>query len=445
MRKQLLILLCLTMSGLTAAAQVKFEDYFFDKTMRFDFYHCGSSTEEAYFFDEVIEEPYWAGSKEALVDESGMGVQYFQVLDKASGKVIYSKGYCTLFNEWQGSDEAKTGNCAMPEGFIFPYPKNDVTVEIYSRNKKTDRFEKKFSKDIDVDSYFVRKFIPAKEVFDVHYTGSPAHKVDVVLLPDGYTAAERDKFEQACREFKEYIFSYAPYTENIRNFNIRAVWAPSENSGVSIPGERVWKNTALRAHYYTFDSERYQMIDDYQSVLDLAANAPYDVIYILTNSQKYGGGGIYNFYGLSAASIPGENTKKTYSHEFGHLFAGLADEYVGGSNLDDMYSSDIEPWEPNITTLVDFDKKAWKTLLGDAPVPTPVKETTRELNPQNPKSKRYNPRKPWKLGVYEGGGYVEKGVYRPWPNCMMNWFHTIDVYCPVCSETIQRTIDRCCK
>ena len=120
------------------------------------------------------------------------------------------------------------------------------------------------------------------------------------------------------------------------------------------------------------------MIDDYQSILDAAANVPYEVIYILSNSQKYGGGGIYNFYGLSAASIPGENTKKTYSHEFGHLFAGLADEYVGGSNLDDMYSSRIEPWEPNITTLVDFDKKVWKTLLGDAPVPTPVKETPRE-------------------------------------------------------------------
>ena len=237
------------------------------------------------------------------------------------------------------------------------------------------------------------------------------------------------------------FFSYEPYTSNKQNFNIRAVWSPSKESGVSIPGEHIWKNTALNAHYYTFYSERYQMIEDYQSILDVAANAPYEIIYILTNSQKYGGGGIYNFYGISAADIPGAATRKTYSHEFGHLFAGLGDEYVGGSEMDGIYQPGVEPWEQNITTLADLDSKEWKKMLGDAPVPTPVKESNWELNPQNPKSADYDPKKPWKLGVYEGGGYLQKGVYRPWPNCMMNWFHRIDVYCPVCVKEIQNTIN----
>ena len=216
---------------------------------------------------------------------------------------------------------------------------------------------------------------------------------------------------------------------------------PSEESGVSIPGENLWRNTALKAHYYTFDSERYQMIEDYQTILDAASNAPYDLVYILTNSQKYGGGGVYNFYGISAAEIPGAATRKTYSHEFGHQFVGLGDEYVGGAEMSDIYFPNVEPWEPNITTLANLESKDWKKLLGDAPVPTPVKETAWELNPQNPNAAPYNPKKPWVLGVYEGGGYLQHGVYRPWPNCMMNWFHKIDVYCPVCVKEIQNTID----
>ena len=427
--------------SLPANAQVKFEDYFMEKTMRFDFYHAGNAQTENFYFDEIIEEPYWAGNKRYLVDDREMGNQMFKVIDKASGKVIYSRGYSTLFSEWQATPEAKTTSKAMPEGVVFPYPKNDVIIEFYSRSNSTGKFSKKFTYDIDVDSYFVRKSRPSLSTIDIHYTGNPAKRVDIVLIAEGYTEAEKDKFINACKGFADDFFSYEPYAANKQNFNIRDVWSPSEESGVSIPGEHIWKNTALNAHYYTFDSERYQMIEDYQSILDVAANVPYEIIYILTNSQKYGGGGIYNFYGISAADIPGASTRKTYSHEFGHLFVGLGDEYVGGAEMDGLYQPGVEPWEPNITTLADLDSKEWKKLLGDAPVPTPVKESNWDLNPQNPKAADFDPKKPWKLGVYEGGGYLQKGVYRPWPNCMMNWFHRINVYCPVCVKEIQNTID----
>ena len=159
----------------------------------------------------------------------------------------------------------------------------------------------------------------------------------------------------------------------------------------------------------------------------MAGNAPYDYIYILANTEKYGGGAIYNFYGISAAHHVNE-AGKIYIHEFGHLFAGLADEYVGGTDLSDLYFPTAEPWEPNLTTLFAFGKK-WKNMLPEGtPIPTPV-------NPENNK----------KLGVYEGGGYVSKGVYRPWINCMMNNMHTIDVFCPVCSKAIQEMIDFNCK
>ena len=442
MKKQSIVVGLMALMGiLPMNAQVNFDDYFTPKTMRLDYYHAGDAKSEHFFVDEVIEEPYWAGNKNYLVDERTMGNHIFKVLDKASGKVIYSRGYSTLFNEWQATPEAKTTSKAMPEGVTFPYPKNDVIVEFYTRENSTGKYHKKFAYEIDVDSYFVRKAKPNLNTIDVHYTGNPAKRVDIVLISEGYTEAEKQKFVDACKIFAEGFFSYYPYSVNKDKFNIRAVWAPSAESGISIPGEYLWLNTALKTHYYTFDSERYQMIEDYQSILDVAANVPYEMIYILTNSQKYGGGGIYNFYGISAADIPGASTRKTYSHEFGHSFVGLADEYVGGSEMSDLYFPNVEPWEQNITTLTNLESKDWKELLGNAPVPTPVKETNWELNPQNPESADFDPKKPWKLGVYEGGGYLSEGVYRPWPNCMMNWFHRIDVYCPVCCREIQNTID----
>lgn len=440
MRISFLILSILSVVG-TTCGQVKFDDYFTTKSMRLDYYHAGNAEDDYYFLDEVIEEPFWGGNKNYLVDDRNMGNQQFKVIDKASGKVIFSRGFSSLFFEWMTTPEAKVTSKAMPEGVVFPYPKKDVIVELYTRENRTGRMVKKFSYDIDVDSYFIRKTRPTLTTIDIHLTGEPDERVDIVVLSEGYTESEKDLFVKAAKEFADHIFSYAPYTENKNKFNIRAVWKPGRESGVSIPGKSQWRDTALKAHYYTFDSERYQMIEDYQALLDAASNVPYDMIYVLTNSEKYGGGGIYNFYGISAANIPGAATRKTYSHEFGHLFAGLADEYVGGTEMSDIYFANVEPWEPNITTLKDLSSKSWWQLLAGAPVPTPVKETNWELNPQNPNSADYNPESPWQLGVYEGGGYLEKGVYRPWPNCMMNWFHRIDVYCPVCVKTIQETIN----
>ena len=427
---------------LPTVAQVKFEDYFLPKTMRLDYYHAGDAKTEHFFLDELIEEPYWAGNKHYLVDERNVGNHQFRVLDKATGKVIYQRGFNTLFNEWQCTPEAKTTQRAMPEGITFPYPKADVVVEFYTRENATGTMHKRWSYEVDVDSYFIRQARPTLTATDIHYTGNPTQRVDVVIIPEGYTEAEKALFMEAARQFAEDILSYAPYAEYRERFNFRAVWAPSDESGVTIPGERVWRNTVLDAHYYTFDSERYQMFEDYQRVLDIAAHVPYEIIYVLTNSQKYGGGGIYNFYGMSAANIPGASTRKTYSHEFGHLFVGLADEYVGGTEMSDLYFPDVEPWEGNITTLTDLDAKAWGRLLPADERDKVTDHTGWGLNPQNPESPTYTPKRPWALGIYEGGGYLQRGVYRPWPNCMMNWFHTIDTYCPVCTEEIRMMIER---
>ncbi len=423
MKISIILLMTVLLAGNVRA---QFSKYFDDKTLRLDYYHCGNATTEKFYFDELIQEPYWGGSKHDLVDTLGWGNHFFEVRAASDNTLIYSHGFSTLFNEWQTTPEAQTTDCCYPESLVMPFPLKKVNVSILTRNKKGE-LVKMFEYPVDPASYFIKKESEKLPVFDVIHSGDPAVKVDIVFLPEGYTADQRKLFEDDCKKFADALFEYSPYSENKDKFNIRGVWAPSEEEGPDVPGKGVWHKTRLNGSYYTFDSERYLMIKDYQGVCDLAGNAPYDYIYILANTDKYGGGAIYNFYGMSAAHHVNE-TGKIFVHEFGHLFAGLCDEYVGGVEYSDFYPAGIEPWEPNITTLTDFGKK-WKNMLPEGTlIPTPNKPGNEE-----------------KLGVYEGGGYVAKGVYRPWINCMMNNLHTIDIFCPVCRKAIQETIDFNCK
>lgn len=407
---------------------LRFADWFDNETLRFDYYHCGDRRSEAFFFDALRAEPYWAGSKVSLLDTTGYGNHFFRIVDRASERAIYSRGFCSLFNEWQSTDEADSIRRSYPESVVFPRPKRACRIEIYSRDAK-GRFEKRFEQNIDPDAYTIERFAPRYETFDVAYHGNPDHRVDVVLLPEGYGPGERAKFEAACREFAQAFATYAPFKELFDRFNFRAVWAPSEDSGVTIPGEGIWRNTACGANFYTFDSERYQTVADQQRLRDLAAHVPYEYIYVLSNTQKYGGGGIFNFYGISAAHHP-ERSDKIYVHEFGHLLLGLGDEYVDPLTFEGMYPKKVEPWEVNLTTLTAFDRKGiWQGLLdASTPVPTPDTEEYDDC-----------------VGVFEGGGYMAKGVYRPWRNCLMNNLHRTDVFCPVCTQAIKQYVDFLCR
>lgn len=422
--KQFFVLQFLVICMLPAQAQ--FSNYFEEKTLWLDYYHCGNATIGEFYFDELIQESFWAGSQSRLIDELQYGNHLLEVLDPTENKVVYSKGFCTLFDEWQTTPEAKTTSKCYPESVVMPFPRSKVQVSISSRNRQ-GVFEKKFEYTIDPKSYFINKTNERLPVSDIHISGKASEKVDIVLLPDGYTEAQKDLFMDDCRKFASELFSFSPYASNKDKFNIRAVWSASKDSGPDIPGKGIWNKTCLSSSFYTFDSERYLMVNDFQGVRDLAGNAPYDYIYILANTDKYGGGAIYNFYGISAAHHDGA-TGKIYIHEFGHLFAGLGDEYVGGVSYSEFYPVDVEPWEPNLTTLVNFEKK-WQNMLPEkTEIPTPTKD-----------------RHSRKLGVYEGGGYVSKGVYRPWINCLMNNLHTIDEFCPVCTKAIQDMIDLNCK
>lgn len=398
--KKLFILLLLSGS---IYAQSAFEKHFEDKTMRFDYYDYGNKDNEEITIDEIIEEPIWGGSKVNLVDQFDYGYYMLKVFDEATDKLIYSRGYSTLFQEWQVTEEAKHIYRTYPGSVVFPYPKNKVRIEIHRRDKM-NIFQKIFQYDINPANYFILKERRYEcENIKFHYSGKPSEKLDILLIPEGYTSEEADSFYQDCQLFSKYLFEYEPFKENESNINIWGVAAYSKDSGVDIPGEGVWKKTLLNSSYYTFDSERYVMTIDFQKVRDVASNAPYDQIYILVNSDKYGGGAIYNFYSMTA--VKNGSAKQVFIHELGHGLAGLGDEYGDDPTYQNLYPEGVEPWEVNLTTLSDFESK-WENLMDEeTPIPTPPTEEYKN-----------------KIGVFEGGGYVGEGVYRPTFDSIMRAF-----------------------
>jgi len=412
-------ILIFLLSGISLFAQTKYDDLFKNHTLRFDFYHVGNSDTEKIIFGELIEEAIWGGNKVNLVDTLNLGEYKLSIF--LNDIVIYSKGFSTLFKEWQTTKEAKKIDRSYSGTVIFPYPKNSVTLKLYSRNKESI-FTEIYKLEIDPDNYFIREESYAKyDVEKIKYSGLSSEKYDIVFLPEGYTESEMDKFIDDCNTLAKYLFEYAPFTELENEFNFWAVKAASEESVCDIPADNIWGNTLLNSSYYTFDSERYLMTEDYHKVCDVAANAPYDQIYILANSNKYGGGAIFNYYSLTVTNDP--KFKEIFVHEIGHGLAGLADEYGYDNTFEDYFPKGVEPWEKNITTLSDFSKK-WKNDIDEnTPIPTPDDTEYEDV-----------------IGVFEGAGYVAEGVYRSTKNSIMR---TLDAkeFNKVSQDAIRKVVE----
>lgn len=420
------ILIFLSLSAQATAQDAiqtrEFETWFTEGVMRLDVVFTGTADETSYAFSGLKKEKYFSGPHKQLVDPFDYGDHKFLVKDVASGSVIFSQTYCTLYREWQTTTEAQGVRRAYPHVLRFPWPLGEVSVEIHDRNRAGD-FKMSWSIQIDPASIFGDPGNPLEfETADLEIHGDPSEKVDILFLAEGYTEAEMEKFLGDVERSADYIFSEEPFQSQRDKFNIRAVKSASKDSGTDIPGKGIWKNTVVNSSFYTFGIERYMTTMDFKSVCDVASNAHYDQVYILVNTDKYGGGGIYNHYSISAAD--NEASRAVVIHEFGHAFGGLADEYYNSSvAYNDYFPLEVEPWNPNLTTLVEFDSK-WKEMIGEeTPVPTPGEELYQEV-----------------VGVYEGGGYVAKGVYRPMIDCRM---HTNDaVFCPVCSKALKKMIGR---
>jgi hypothetical protein len=402
-------------------SQVNYNSYFKNKSLRFDFLLGGNNKEVVVYPQEMKQEPFWAGSKTNLIDPFNYGSYRFRVFDLKSDSLIFSKGFSTLFQEWQTTAEAKTTNKTYYQAAIFPFPRNNVRLEIEAR-QWNGTFKTLYTTEINPKDYFILKEQnKGFESIDIINNGKSENKVDLVILAEGYTASEKEKFIADAKRVSGYLFEEEPFKSEKTNFNVKAVFSPSAESGTDIPGENIYKNTHYNSKFYTFDLPRYLTTSDMKTVYDAAATVPYDHIYVLVNTERYGGGGFYNF--VSVCTSDNELTKEVFVHEFGHGFAGLGDEYYNSSvAYEDFYNLDVELWEPNITTLVDFDKK-WKSMIEEStPIPTPRKDKYKKT-----------------VGVYEGGGYMSKGIYSPYIDCRMK-SNVAGGFCPVCEESIRKVI-----
>ncbi|MCT4672177.1 MAG: IgA Peptidase M64 [Prolixibacteraceae bacterium] len=400
-----------------------FDTFFKDKTVRFDYQLCGNVDTTFVVSGDYYTEGNWAGSRQHLTNELHYGNYIIELVDSSSQKVIYSTGFSPLFQEWKSTAEAKILTRAFSYAFRFPMPKNSAVIRF--KERRFDGSKQLLSQiTFNPNSYFIiQEELKQYKTELIWGTGEDiSSKVDVVMLADGYTQREYKKFIDDSHRMVKALFKMAPYDQYKDHFNFIAVFNPSQESGCDISGEHVYKNTTYGSSFYTFDISRYLTARDMRKVYQDAATVPYDQIYVLVNTKRYGGGGFYNSINLTSVDHP--LSEEVFIHEFGHGFAGLADEYYTSSTAFDeqYYNLKVEPWEPNITTLVDFDSKWAKLVAPKTPIPTP-------------RIKKYN----HTIGAFEGGGYMSKGIFSPRQDCRMKT-NTSKGFCKVCQESIARVI-----
>lgn len=421
MKKHILFLLCLIAVSSTRA-QV-FADHFADKTLRVDYIFNGNASGQAICLDGVSALPTWAGRKHHLAELPLQGNGQIVMRNAASGKTIYTTSFSSLFQEWLETDEARNVTKGFENTFLLPYPLQPVEIEITlldpRRNVRASMKHIVHPNDVLIEQKGNSHITPHKYLL---HNDSPEKCIDVAILAEGYTLQEIQTFYEDADIACKSIFDHEPFKSMKKRFNVVAVASPSTDSGVSVPRLNEWKHTAFGSHFSTFYSDRYLTTSRVKAIHDALAGIPYEHIIILANTEEYGGGGIYNSYTLTTAHHP--MFRPVVVHEFGHSFGGLADEYFYDNDvMTDTYPLDIEPWEQNISTQVDFAAK-WKDMLSEnTPVPTPA-----EVSENYP------------TGVYEGGGYSAKGIFRPAENCRMRT-NEYPAFCPVCQRALRRIIE----
>ena len=403
-----------------------------DKTLRVDYIFSGTDKTQEISLDEMSSFDGWAGRRVNLDKVPVAGNGQIRMKNAATGEILYRQSFSTLFQEWQTTEEATRVRKSFENVFLLPMPsvKAIVTVELYGFKGGVSA---SMTHEVDPSDILIRKIDPQPAPHRyVLKSGTSEDCIDVAIVAEGYTAEEAELFYKDAEAAVEAILSHAPFDAYKDRFNFVAIALPSEDSGVSVPGEGVWKKTALGSHFDTFYMDRYLTTLRLRQMHDRLCGIPYEHIVILANTDTYGGGGIYNSYTLTTAHHP--SFRPVVVHEFGHSFGALADEYYYDDQFVEYYYPDCEPWEQNITTLFDFESK-WDDMLPKrVSIPTPPVEGNIW------KSFHEGTDPASVIGVYEGAGYQSKGVYRPFPDCRMKT-NAAEGFCPVCQRAIARIIE----
>jgi hypothetical protein len=445
-----------------------YEQLFTGDTMRVDYFHTGGpKAGETFALDEVVNDGPWAGSRRQLVDELNLGQYFFEV--RQGDRTIYSRGFGSIYGEWETTGEAREVHRTFHESLRFPWPKGPVSVTVHKR-QKDNTFGPVWTVEIDPASRFVngaRITRHAGRVVPILESGTPPEKVDLLIISEGYTAAQMPKFQKDARRLLDSLFAEEPFKSRRGEFNVRALELPSADSGVNRPNAGVFRRTPIGAQYNIFDSERYVLTLENRALRDAASAAPYEFIEILVNEQTYGGGGVFNDH--ATASVDSAFSDYVFVHEFGHHFAALGDEYYTSDVAYETGAKDRpEPWEPNITALKDPAKLKWRDLVTPGiPLPTPwekeafeqhsraIQERRREIRkrhaPEEEMDALFREQRQFEekllgsmkyskaVGAFEGASYEPKGLYRPQADCIMFTRDRVG-FCAVCRRAIDRII-----
>lgn len=439
------------------------------KTLRVDYHHAGGMGQEVFALDRVVVEPLeWPGNPARPLDDTNLGKYLFEVWDRQSNRLLYSRGFASIYGEWETTPEAAEGRRVFHESLRFPRPDRAVRVALKKRDARND-FVEIWSLVVDPHDMFVDASTPVSPapLIELERHGAPADKVDFLILGDGYTEAERPKFERDARRMIEILFSYEPFKSRRADFNVWGLCPASAESGISRPSTGVHKRNPAGATYDAFGSERYVLTFDNRAFRDLAAFAPYEHVEILTNTRTYGGGGIFNLYGTVAADSAW--APYIFVHEFGHHFAALADEYYTSDVAYEPAADRSEPWEPNVTALLDPQNLKWRDLVAaGTSLPTPWPKEAFETHAAEIRAERRRIRAENRpedemdalfrrqqsfetellgsgahsgiVGAFEGANYEARGFYRPQADCVM--FTRDEVpFCRICQRAIARIID----
>jgi hypothetical protein len=452
--------LALAAAGVTHAAQ--------PATVRVDYAHSGNALSDHYALERVVIEPLpWPGNMARKLDDTNRGQNRVEVVDAKTGDLLYSRDFSTIFGEWRTTEEANKISRNFQESVRFPKPERPVRVRILKRDER-NAFSVAWSVDVDTDAQDVVKKQPAAPAkpIAIHTSGASQDKVDLLIMGDGYTAAEMTRFEANARRLTKHLFSVSPFRERAQDFNVWALAVPTGESGISRPSTGVHHASALGTRYDIFGSERYVLTLDNRALREIAQHAPYEFIEILVNNETYGGGGIFGQFSTAAAS--NEWANYLFVHEFGHHFAGLADEYYTSPVAYAASSTRMEPWEPNVTALRDPANIKWKRhVKAGTPLPTPWPKDQYEEASRAYQKKRAALRaanrpesemnalfredlrathalfaaKPHRhdVGAFEGANYEASGYYRPTMQCLM--FDRSEAFCSVCQDGIADIID----
>ncbi len=405
--KKLLIINLLLLLSINCFSQ-QFDTYFENRTLRIDYTFSGNYEQQQIYVDELSVTPNWFGKRQNLANVPLNGNGQIIVQSIQNGTIIYRNSFSTLFQEWLATDEAKRIKKSFENVFLVPFPKQpvNITVELYdNHNQKTVSI----THEVDPNDILIRK-VGEKLVtpyITLQKAADTTRCIHIAYVAEGYQQHEMGTFLEDCKIAMKALFEHEPFKQKQNCFNMIAVMPPSAESGTSWPAKGIWKKTALDSHFDTFYSDRYLTTLHLKRLHDILAGTPYEHIIILVNTDHYGGGGIFNSYNLTYAH--GKHFRPVVVHEFGHSFGGLADEYPYGDS-DPVYFADTEPWEPNITTKCNFTGK-WENLVKEG-----------------------------KADLIEGGGYLEKGVWRGFEDCRMRTNEEPE-FCPVCQQALIRLID----